>query len=122
MRVSATSQYTSDVPIAPLQPEVLFAQVPDQSSGLLKPLRDGDGDLLERRYPDNLVRLGLVNSSRLPPYARTDVRVTVAITKWVEAYGEILNLFNRSNFRAKERIGGEPGFDAGYQAEPSFLL
>jgi len=120
VRVSATSQYASDVPIAPLQPEVLFAQVPDQSSGLLKPLRDGDGDLLERRYPDNLVRLGLVNSSRLPPYARTDVRVTVAITKRVEAYGEILNLFNRSNFRAKERIGGEPGFDAGYQAEPSF--
>ena len=40
-------------------------------------------------------------------------------SKWLEAYGEILNLFNRSNFRAKERIGGEPGFDAGYQAEPS---
>ena len=83
-------------------------------------MRDGDGDLIEGRYPDNLVRLGLVNSSRLPAYARTDVRVTVAITKWLEAYGEILNLFNRSNFRSRERIGAEPGFDAGYQAEPSF--
>jgi hypothetical protein len=120
VRVSATSQYASGFPIAPLHPEVQFSQVPSPSSGLLRPLRDGEGNLLERRYPDNLVRLGLVNSSRLPPYARTDVRVTVAITKWLEAYGEILNLFNRSNFRAKERIGGEPGFDAGYQAEPSF--
>ena len=48
------------------------------------------------------------------------MRVTVAITKWLEAYGEILNLFNRSNFLSRERIGPEPGFDAGYQTEPSF--
>ena len=44
----------------------------------------------------------------------------MAITKWLEAYGEILNLFNRSNFLSRERIGPEPGFDAGYQTEPSF--
>ena len=52
--------------------------------------------------------------------ARTDVRVTVSITKWLEAYGEVLNLFNRSNFRARGNFGQEPGFPAGYDAEPSF--
>ena len=47
VRVSATSQDASGFPIAPLQPEVRFAEFPNQSSGLLKPLRDGDGDLIE---------------------------------------------------------------------------
>ena len=43
----------------------------------------------------------------------------MAITKWLEASGEILNLFNRSNFLSREHIS-RAGFDAGYQTRAEF--
>jgi hypothetical protein len=37
-------------------------------------------------------RISLLNSTRVAPYGRTDVRVTYTIDKRFEAYGEVINL------------------------------
>ena len=39
----------------------------------------------------------------MPAYARTDARVTFEVTKWLEVYGEIINIFNRENFHPRAR-------------------
>ena len=109
VRVSAMSQYASGFPIAPLHPEVQFSQVPSPPLGLLKPLRDGDSDLIARRYPDNLVRLGLANSSRLPagrPHRRARHRDHHEMARGVRRNPESVQSLELPRQRAHRRRAG----------------
>ena len=61
------------------------------------------------KSPNNPLRLSLLNSTRAPAYARTDVRATFAIAPWLEVYGEIVNLFGRENFHPTTDFRGHGG-------------
>jgi hypothetical protein len=123
VRLSATSQYATGFALTPLHPEPVFPQesqifpVPVRP---FSPARGSDGMLLLRRDPNKPLRLSLLNSTRAPAYARTDVRASFAVTPWLEIYGEVINVFNRENFHPRTEY--RPGAFTQYQIAPSLPL
>lgn len=109
LRLSATSQYATGFALTPLHPEAYFGDhdftIPPRPPGPFKATRRSSGELLMMNDPRNALRLSLLNSARMPAYARTDVRVTYALANWVEVYGEVINLFNRENFHPQSTFG-----------------
>lgn len=66
-------------------------------------------------------RISLLNSTRVAPYGRTDVRVTYTIDKRFEVYGEIINLFDRENFEVLvPDVTGPNRMPVTYQIAPAF--
>ncbi len=118
VRVSANSQYATGFPITPLHPEVLFVEDLPYTPPF-QAWRKSNGEFLTASYPDGFLRLPLLNSERMPAYARTDARVTVVITRWLEAYGEIINIFNRENFHPNALLGVGSNFPGQYEVAPS---
>ena len=126
LRASLRSQYGSGFPVTPLHPEVRFNDDRNVWPGpppgsTFKPGRDRDGNLLVRTNLLDPPRLSLLNSARMSPYARTDVRVSYAIHERVEAYGEVINLFDRQNFGvALPDVTDPVGRSIEYQLAPAF--
>ena len=110
IRVSTTVQFASGFPATPPRREVSFRRrlLPDRSlDPLLRPARQTNGTFVTDHvgYP---CRVSLLNSERMRAYGRTDVRVTWSPSQNWEFYGEVLNLFNRSNY--SQPVGTElPG-------------
>ncbi len=116
IRVSATSQYATGFALTPLHPEPAFPgeqllQPPPTPP--FAPARSAHGDLALRINLQNPLRLSLLNSIRMPSYARTDARISFAVAKWLEVYGEVINLFNRNNFHPEAEF--RPDFVAQQQ-------
>lgn len=105
IRLSANSQFATGFPITPLYPEVLFngdslpARLPYTAA------RAADGHLYKVTDPTGYLRVSLLNSVRMPPYFRTDARVTFEVLDWLEVYGELINVFGRENFHPNALLG-----------------
>ena len=120
IRLAATSQYATGFALTPLHPEPVFpqeSQVFPPPSPPFTPARNSRGDLLLLSSRDVPLRLALLNSARMPAYARTDARVSFAVAKWLEVYGEVINLFARENFHPKAEVRSD--VIARYQVAPS---
>lgn len=117
--LSATSHYASGFALTPVHPEVFFGDtsLPPRPPPF-RAFRNSTGGLVAFTDPNNPLRLSLLNSARMPAYARTDVRVTFKLAKWVEVYGEVINVFNRENFHPSALFGASrsPGQ---YEVAPS---
>jgi outer membrane receptor protein involved in Fe transport len=100
LRASVTTQFATGFPMTPVRREVEFFQYRNRD-GTLDPIYRPQG-FANRTFDTSPVgypfRLSLQNSERLQPYARTDVRVTYALGDHWELYGEVINLFDRTNF------------------------
>lgn len=111
IRVATTTQLASGFPFTPLHSDVSFAQL-IHLDGTVDPIlrysRMPDGTLYSAPTRQ-LLRIPLLNTSRLSAYARTDLRVTYATVKHWEFYGEILNLFNTKNYVQGGHIDGPDG-------------
>ncbi len=105
IRLSVNSQYATGYPLTPLQTEVLFTDSQLPATPPYRTGRNAQGELLTRKDPNGYLRLSLLNSDRMPAYARTDARVTFEVRKWLEVYGEIINIFNRGNFQQDDLLG-----------------
>ena len=105
IRVSVNSQFATGFPLTPLHSEVWFND--DQLPAIppYQPYRKSNGELFTIRNPNGYLRVGLLNTGRMPAYARTDARVTFELWKWLEVYGEIINIFNRNNFHPHDLLG-----------------
>jgi hypothetical protein len=101
VRLSGTWQLASGFPITPLHEEVMFSNTINLETGSMNPIartwRKPDGSLYTILAPF-MRRLGLRNTDRLSPYARTDVRVTFSTLGRWEFYGEVINLFGQRNY------------------------
>jgi hypothetical protein len=120
IRLSANSQYATGFPITPLHPEVLFAD--DALSNPMPPfraVRKSNGEFVVASDPNGFLRVSLLNSARMPAYARTDARVTFEIAKWLEVYGEMINVVNRENFHPNALLGVGSNFPGQYEVAPS---
>jgi len=104
IRLSANSQYATGFPITPLTSEVHFNDEQLPATPPYRASRSSSGELLARKNPNGYLRLSLLNTGRMPAYARTDARVTFEVTKWLEVYGEIINIFNRENFHPRDSL------------------
>ena len=104
IRVSANSQYATGFPLTPLTSEVFFNDDQLPAMPPYRASRNSNGELVARKNPIGYLRLGLLNDGRMPNYARTDARVTFEVTKWLEVYGEIINIFNRENFHPRDSL------------------
>lgn len=120
------SQYGSGFPVTPLHDEVVFNDARDVFPGpppgsRFVPARDRDGRLFLSTDLYDPPRPSLSNSARLSAYARTDLRGTFTVWRDWEAYGEVINLFDRENFGTRLRdaspAGGRP---IDYQVAPAF--
>jgi hypothetical protein len=126
LRVSARSHYGSGFPVTPLHPEVRFNDNRDGSPGpppgsMFQFHRDAEGRLIARTNLLDPPRLTLLNSARMSAYARTDVRATYAIDEHIEAYGEVMNVFDRDNFGvALPDVTARTGSPVRYQLAPAF--
>jgi hypothetical protein len=111
IRLATTTQLASGFPFTPLHPEVVFFESMN-IDGTVDPIRRfvrrPDGTLYTAPTRQ-LLRLPLLNTTRLSRYARTDLRVTYATPKRWEFYGEILNLFNTKNYVQSGHIDGPDG-------------
>jgi hypothetical protein len=83
-------------------------------------LRKSNGEFIVASNPNEFLRVSRLNSARMPAYARTDGRVTFVIARWIEAYGEIINIFNRENFHPSALLGVGSNFPGQYEVAPSF--
>jgi len=100
LRLSATWQRASGLPVTPVHAEVYFSQKP-LPDGTYEPIfrsfRNRDGSL--SMWPGFLMRRQeLRNTARLNGYSRTDARLTYATLRHWEFYGEVINLFNERNY------------------------
>jgi len=126
LRTFVRSQYASGFPVTPFHDEVLFNDDRNTFPGpppgsLFRAGRHRDGSLLMRADVNDPPRISLLNSTRLRPYGRTDIRFTYAFDKRLEAYGETINLFGRENFDAFVRDATAPGRPpTEYQIAPAF--
>lgn len=126
LRASVRSQYGSALPVTPLHPEVRFNDDRNAWPGpppgsTFRPGRDRDGRLLVRTNVLDPPRLSLLNSARMSAYTRTDVRVSYAIDEHFDAYGEVINVFDRENFGvALPDVTGPTGQSIRYQLAPAF--
>lgn len=126
MRASVRSQHASGFPITPLHEEVMFNDDPNVFPGpppgtRFRPARRADGSLIVNTNLYDEPRISLLNSTRVSAYGRTDVRITYAIDKRFEAYGEIINLFDRENFEVLLPDATRPDRrPVTYQIAPSF--
>jgi len=126
VRASVRSQYGTGFPITPIHEEVYFNDKRNVSPGpppgsAFRPARERNGQLL--LVPDlyDPPRLSLLNSTRQSAYARTDLRVTVVFWRDWEAYGEIINLFDRENFQSRlQDVSSIDGRPVDYQVAPAF--
>ena len=105
IRLSVNSQYATGFPLTPLRTEVQFTDSQLPAAPPYRTVRNAQGELLTRKNPNGYLRLSLLNSERLPAYARTDARVTFEVRKWLEVYGEIVNIFDRGNFHPNDLLG-----------------
>jgi TonB dependent receptor-like, beta-barrel len=120
IRLSANSQYATGFPITPLHPEVLFTREVFPLTPQFRALRKSNGEFIVASNPNEFLRVSRLNSARMPAYARTDGRVTFVIARWIEAYGEIINIFNRENFHPNALLGVGSNFPGQYEVAPSF--
>jgi hypothetical protein len=126
LRASVRSQHASGFPVTPFHDEVHFNDDRNTFPGprpgaLFGAARRQDGSLLMRVNVYDPPRVSLMNSTRLGPYGRTDIRFTYAFDKRLEAYGEIINLFDRENFEALLMDATGPGRrPVEYQLAPAF--
>lgn len=126
LRASVRSQYASGFPVTPLHPEVRFNDDRNSWPGpppgsTFRPGRHRDGRLLVGTNPLDPPRLSLLNSARMSAYTRTDVRVSYAIDEHFEAYGEVINFFDRENFGVTLPDVTDPaGRPVSYQLAPAF--
>ena len=105
IRLSANSQYATGYPLTPLSTEVSFTDSQLPATPPYRTFRNAQGELHTRKDPNGYLRLSLWNSERMPAYARTDARVTFEVKKWLEVYGEIINIFDRGNFQQDDLLG-----------------
>jgi hypothetical protein len=126
VRASVRSQHASGFPITPLHEEVVFNDDPNRFPGpppgtLYRPARRADGSLFMHTGLYDEPRISLLNSTRVAAYGRTDVRITYTIDKRFEAYGEIVNLFDRENFEVVlPDVTGPNGRSVTYRFAPAF--
>jgi hypothetical protein len=126
LRAAVRSQYGSGFPVTPLHPEVRFDDFrntwPGPSPGsTFRAGRNRDGSLIVRSDLLDPPRLSLLNSARMSPYARTDVRVSYAIDEHLDIYGEVINFFDRENFGvAVPDVADRAGRSIAYQLAPAF--
>jgi hypothetical protein len=120
-QVSATWLFSSGLPFSPVQPDVVFLQDFDDrdADGNREerlPLRWGSGGFV-RDVGDHFLSLSQLNSSRLPSYARLDLRLGYAPMwagrRW-ELYLDIMNALNRANTTSID-YEHAPGVQAGPQ-------
>jgi hypothetical protein len=105
IRLSVNSQWATGFAITPLTPEVIFNDEPSFATPPYQPWRGSNGELMTVSDPNGYLRVSLLNSGRMPPYARTDGRVTFEVSDWLEVYGELINVFNRNNFHPNALLG-----------------
>jgi len=105
IRVSVNSQFATGFPLTPLHSEVWFNDNQLPAIPPYQPYRKSNGELFTIRNPNGYLRVSLLNTGRMPAYARTDARVTFELWKWLEVYGEIINIFNRDNFHPHDLLG-----------------
>ena len=126
VRASVRSQHASGFPVTPLHQEVVFNDDPNVFPGPppgthFRAARRADGSLFVDTNLYDEPRISLLNSTRLAAYGRTDVRITYTIDKRFEAYGEIINLFDRENFRVLlPDVTGPDRMPVSYQIAPAF--
>jgi hypothetical protein len=126
VRAAVRSQYGSGFPVTPLHPEVRFNDSRNTWPGpppgtLFQAGRDRNGNLITRSDLLDPPRLSLLNSARMSPYARTDVRVSYALHERFDVYGEVINLFDRENFGINvPDVSDRVGRPVDYQLAPYF--
>lgn len=126
LRASFRSQYGSGFPVTPLHPEVSFNDDRNTWPGpppgsTFRTVRDRDGRLIVGADILDPPRLSLLNSARMSAYSRTDVRISYAIDEHFEVYGELINVFDRKQFRiALPDVTDPTGTAARYQLAPAF--
>jgi TonB dependent receptor-like, beta-barrel/TonB-dependent Receptor Plug Domain len=112
VRLSATWQRASGLPVTPMREEVSFGRTPLPGGNLdpvFRPWRRPDGSFYT--FPNPFMRpLALRNADHLSGYSRTDARLTYSTLGHWEFYGEIINVFNDRNYLQTFRIPtGTPG-------------
>jgi outer membrane cobalamin receptor len=124
LRTSIRSQYASGFPITPVHEEVGYSDDWNMHPGPRVPIsapRRRDGTLFTWTSLYDQPRLSLLNSTRLSAYSRTDMRFTYTIDRRLEVYGELMNLFDRENFRLFVKDATGPGLPAHeFQIAPAF--
>ena len=109
--LASTVRWSTGFPrTAPLGVRVAGAE--DPASGTIRPLRDSAGRLV---YGVNFGGVSNLNTSRLPDFARADLRATWkprgAAGRW-EFYLEVINVLNRKNAGALEaELAYDPASD-----------